>query len=223
MAPKVSPPTLQIDNPGTRQDGTFKSTKDDSTLYYFRYLPTNAESEAPLAHIIFTHGYAEHSGRYFYNFPLFAQANISLTGYDLRGYGLSWKKHPNPKKAHGDTSRKQQFEDLEDLIKLERKRLDEKYGNDRVPIYLMGHSMGGGITFAFFTRPTSEDGPSDEVKKMISGAILSSPWLKLANVSMKKIREVSHFLYLTQHLSSTHIATSWNFILACSSTFGHLS
>ena len=51
----------------------------------------------------------------------------------------------------------------------------------------MGHSMGGGITFAFFTRPNGEGGPSDEVKKMISGAILSSPWLKLTNVSEIKV------------------------------------
>lgn len=74
-------------------------------------------------------------------FPLFAQANIGVTAFDQRGYGETWSKHPNPNTAHGNTTWKQQFQDVEDLIRLERTRLDEKYGKDKVPIYLLGHSM----------------------------------------------------------------------------------
>lgn len=178
---KSTAPEIKVEDPGKREDGTFESSKDQTKLYYFRYLPSTSQTKPPLAQIIFTHGYAEHSGRYFNLFPLFAQANISITGYDLRGYGLSWTKHQNPKKAHGDTSWKQQFEDLEDLIRLERERLDKQYGKDKVPIYLMGHSMGGGITFGFLTRPNGVPGPSEEMKKSISGVILSAPWFKLTH------------------------------------------
>lgn len=178
----LGPPAVKVEDPGTREDGTFKSSKDNLDLYYFRYLPSTASTTAPRAHLIFSHGFIEHSGRYFNIFPLFPQANISVTAYDLRGYGWTWSKHPTPKKAHGNTTWKQQFEDLEDLVRLERKRLDGQYGVNKVPIYLMGHSMGGGITFAFLTRPEdSTEGPSQEVKDMVSGVILSSPWIKLTN------------------------------------------
>lgn len=170
----ASAPDVKVQDPGTRQDDTFQSSKDNLTLYLFRYLPSKAATEAPRAHVIFSQyvvlgrlqsiactslpisffritfsGFIEHTGRYHHLFPLFAQSNISVTGYDLRGYGQTWAKHATPKKAHGNTSWKQQFEDLEDLIRLERKRLDDAYGKDKVPIFLMGHSMVGASPATF--------------------------------------------------------------------------
>lgn len=87
-------------------------------------------------------GFIEHRARYINLFPLFAQANIGITAFDQRGYGETWTKHPTPNKAHGNTTWNQQFQDVEDLVRIERKRLDDKYGaSTQVPIYLMGHSM----------------------------------------------------------------------------------
>lgn len=141
----LSPPVLPVTNPGTAEEGTFKSTHDDTTFYLKRWQPTSASNNAtpPRALIILCHGFIEHYGRYNNIFPLFAQANIAVTAFDQRGFGLTWTKAPNPKKAHGNTTWKQQFEDIEDIIRLEKTRVDEKYGKDKLPIFLMGHSMVG--------------------------------------------------------------------------------
>lgn len=137
----LSAPLIAVTDPGTAEEGTFQSSKDNLTFYLKRWLPTQSASIPPRANVVFVHGFIEHYGRYDNIFPVFAQSNISVTAFDQRGFGRTWTKHENPKKAHGNTTWKQQLEDIEDLVKLERTRLDEKYGKDKVPIYLMGHSM----------------------------------------------------------------------------------
>jgi acylglycerol lipase len=139
----LSPPVIPVTDPGTAAEDTFKSSKDDLTLYLKRWTPTTAttSSTPPRALIVFVHGFLEYYARYDNIFPLFAQSNIAVTAFDQRGFGKSWTQHSTPKKAHGNTTWKQQFEDVEDLIRLERGRLDAEYGKDKVPIYVMGHSM----------------------------------------------------------------------------------
>jgi acylglycerol lipase len=143
----LGPPVLAVNDPGTSEEGTFESSHDKLTLYLKRWIPSGVSaspSKAPRAAIVFCHGFIEYYGRYENIFKLFAQANILVTAFDQRGFGLSWTKHATPKKAHGNTTWKQQFEDVEDLIKVERSKLDEQFGKDKVPIFLMGHSMVSG-------------------------------------------------------------------------------
>ncbi|UZJ56489.1 hypothetical protein CBS101457_005809 [Exobasidium rhododendri] len=178
----LSPPVIPVTDPGTSTEDTFTSSKDGLTLYLKRWQPTTAStsSSPPRAAIVFAHGFLEYYARYNNIFPLFAQSNISVVAFDQRGFGKTWTQHATPKKVHGNTTWKQQFEDLADMIRLEKSRLDQTYGKDKVPMYLMGHSMGGGIAYAFFTRqPGSEEDPPQDVKDMIKGVILSSPWIKL--------------------------------------------
>lgn len=139
----LGPPELPVIDPGYCEEASFTSSKDDLVLYLKRWIPTKAisPSEPPRALVAFCHGFIEHYGRYENIFKLFAQANIAVTAFDQRGFGRTWSKAPNPNKAHGNTTWKQQFKDIEDFIRLERARTDAKYGKDRVPIYLMGHSM----------------------------------------------------------------------------------
>jgi alpha-beta hydrolase superfamily lysophospholipase len=140
----LGPPVLPVSDPGTFEEDTFESSKDKLQLYLKRWLPSGVNASPPTpprAAIVFLHGFIEHYGRYDNVFKPFAQANIQVTAFDQRGFGRSWKKNANPKKAHGNTTWKQQFEDAEDMIRLERSRLDQKYEKDKVPLYLMGHSM----------------------------------------------------------------------------------
>jgi hypothetical protein len=143
MSKHLGPPAIACQDPGTAEEGTFKSSKDDLTLYLKRWFPTGVttSSTPPRALVILIHGYLEHYGRYENIFPLYAQANIAVTAFDQRGHGKTWTMHPTPKKAKGNFTWPQQFQDVEDLIRLERKRLDEQFGKDKVPIYLLGHSM----------------------------------------------------------------------------------
>lgn len=149
---EMGPPIIAVSDPGTQEEGTFQSSHDQLTFYLKRWIPTGVTTNpsiAPRAQLVFAHGFIEHYGRYDNIFKLFAQDNIAITAFDQRGFGQTWTKHPDPKKAHGNTTWKQQFEDIEDLIRLEKSRLDEKFGKDKVPIFLIGHSM---VRPFFFTR-----------------------------------------------------------------------
>ena len=139
----LGPPVLPVTDPGTTEEGTFQSSHDDLTLYLKRWLPTGTTTSAtpPRAQVVFVHGFIEHYGRYDNIFSLFAQANIAVTAFDQRGFGRTWQKHPTPTKAHGNTTWKQQFEDIADLVRLERARIDEQFGKDTVPLFFLGHSM----------------------------------------------------------------------------------
>ncbi|PWN86578.1 alpha/beta-hydrolase [Acaromyces ingoldii] len=178
----AQPPTVNVADPGTAEETKFQSSHDGLEFRTRKWLPSTIASKPPRAAVVFVHGFIEHVGRYNHVFPSFAQANIYVVAFDQRGFGETWSKHKEAKKQHGNTTWKQQFEDLADLIKLQRKELDDKFGKDVVPIFLMGHSMGGGISFAFMTRDgTADGGPAQETKDMIKGVIMSSPWITLTH------------------------------------------
>lgn len=90
--------------------------------------------ENPVANLIINHGFAEHSSRYDYVAQEFNKKNISVYRYDLRGHGRT-----RTEKGHIDNF----FEFAEDLDELvDHIRL--KSGS--VPLFMLGHSMGGFIT-----------------------------------------------------------------------------
>lgn len=66
--------------------------------------------------------------------PRFVAQGFEILGYDQRGFGRTGPKY-------GDTTLEQQVMDLDYAIRKERKRLDEKFDNQKVPIFLYGHSM----------------------------------------------------------------------------------
>ncbi len=113
----------------------------------------------PKAVICLVHGHGEHIGRYEHVGSFFASNGVGVFGMDLRGHGLSQgKKGHTPSYEH-------LLEDVEDLMKTARVEFIE------APLFLYGHSMGGNIVANFLTnRKTLE----------LHGAILSSPWLRLA-------------------------------------------
>jgi alpha-beta hydrolase superfamily lysophospholipase len=133
--------------------GTFRAG-DGRELFERHWLP---DGDA-VAHLVIVHGYAEHSGRYEHVAAFMTERGIAAHSYDQRGHGRSEGERVLVRSC---------TEFLDDLdIFLARVR---ETGGGR-PVFLLGHSMGGGIvaTEAATRRP-------DVAGILLSGAVLPSP------------------------------------------------
>ncbi|GAA5856122.1 hypothetical protein JCM8547_002990 [Rhodosporidiobolus lusitaniae] len=119
------------------------------------------------AQLLFVHGFVEHIERYDHAFPRFADKGICVFAYDQRGFGRTATYTAT--KSNGVTSWAQQLEDLEHFLK------HAKSLNPTVPLFLFGHSMGGGLSLAFPTRF-----PPSPLVKELSGVMVSSPLIRQA-------------------------------------------
>lgn len=183
MVEKSYVPEVNVARPGTIQS-EYVDLRGDGRMYFLlHWLPTSDGSPSsplakPKAAVVFVHGFAEYNGRYRNIFKTFSDRGYQVSGFDQRGYGRTWFEADDKDTMHGWTTWEEQMKDMALMLQLVRKRLDEAWGANVVPIFLMGHSMGGGLTAGFFTRPPGT-GPSEEVKRLVSGAMLSSPWLDI--------------------------------------------
>lgn len=112
---------------------------------------------APRASILLVHGLGEHSGRYNEWAERFVSEGIAFRAFDLPGHGLSGGKRG----VMPDYGRI--FLIIENLI--------EGLGNDfpGVPVFLYGHSLGGGLVLSMLIKNTPP----------VTGAIVTSPWVRL--------------------------------------------
>jgi alpha-beta hydrolase superfamily lysophospholipase len=117
-----------------------------------------AEVAGPVrAEVVVTHGLGEHARRYEHVAERLAQAGLRVHAYDLRGHGRSTGRR-------GDAAEYGAL--LDDL-----ERVCELAGAAAAgPLFLLGHSLGGQITLNFLL----------ERKGACRGAVIASPWLRLA-------------------------------------------
>lgn len=185
--------TLKIPVPaeqrGTTSEGVIAAGHDDHDLHFVRYHPPSSSSASPPAlSVVFVHGFVEHIGRYKDAFPLFAARGIELIAYDQRGFGKTADERLGGfQKNYTDTVWPKQFRDVQAVVVDQRQWLDQKYGENKVPIYLVGHSMGGGIVTGIMTRDASSQDAKEleQVRTIAQGVVASSPWLVLTNVSVR--------------------------------------
>ncbi len=119
-------------------------------LYYRIWMP-----EAPRALMILVHGAGEHSGRYSHIGEECLRHQIALITPDLRGFGQSGG-------PRGHINRFREYlVDLEKLVTL----LQAQYPG--MPLFLLGHSLGGLIVIRYGQKYPSK----------VNGVILSSPAL----------------------------------------------
>jgi acylglycerol lipase len=107
------------------------------------------------------HGFSDHIGRYYELFPTLANAGIAVHGLDQRGWGRSVKK-PSQRGLTGPTS--QVIADIAAFIKT--------HLPSDVPLFVLGHSMGGGQVLTLASTPQYED-----IIKQVRGWILESPFI----------------------------------------------
>lgn len=110
------------------------------------------------AGVMLVHGLGEHVGRYSHWVRKFSAGGIAFAGVDLPGHGKSDGKRGYIKN-YGITS-----EMLYILINEYRKTFTG------LPLFLYGHSLGGGIILEYLIRKNP----------VVAGAIITSPFLKLS-------------------------------------------
>lgn len=114
----------------------------------------------PQAVLFIVHGLGEHHGRYAELARSFCNSKIAVFAFDHRGHGKSAGK-----RGHADGI-DQLIEDTEHaMMKCRSIFLD-------LPIFIFGHSMGGQVVATFVNKLKSKE---------LSGAIISSPWIKMKN------------------------------------------
>ncbi|KAI6015590.1 alpha beta-hydrolase [Pisolithus marmoratus] len=137
------------------------------TRFYTRtYKPEDQQTKAA---VVFVHGFAEHIGRYEHVLPAWSARGIAVLAFDQRGFGRTALDLENKSKtsSYGKTSWKEQLEDIEWAVK----HVKNEFG--AMPVFLYGHSMGGGLVLAFPTRETAP--PSPDTVSSLAGVIATSP------------------------------------------------
>jgi len=114
--------------------------------------------ENPRAIIVFVHGIGEHLQRYSHWIELFAAENIGFTGMDLPGHGRSDGRRGNIKS----------YAQTDEMLDIILDGVNKTFPG--VPVFIYGHSLGGGIVIDYILRKNP----------VITGAIVTSPWLKLS-------------------------------------------
>jgi acylglycerol lipase len=145
-------------DPGTPEvrhnQGNFKAA-DGLSLFEQWWRPETG----PKAAVAIVHGLAEHSSRYAHVAEHLARGGYAVDTFDLRGHGRS----------EGRRAFIRSFDEFLADLDLFLARVRSRHR--RTPVFLLGHSMGGGITPLFvITR-----------KPDISGLILSAGALKISD------------------------------------------
>ncbi|KAF6763006.1 Alpha/Beta hydrolase protein [Ephemerocybe angulata] len=140
-----------------------------STQFYTRtYLPP-APTPAK-AVLVAVHGFAEHVGRYTHFHPLVAKKGVAVFAFDQRGFGLTALDTEGKKSrgsSWGKTCWAHQMEDLNWAINHAKEAFKD------TPIFLLGHSMGGGEALGFATQ--EDKSPHKATVNSLSGVIATSP------------------------------------------------
>jgi acylglycerol lipase len=139
------------------------------------------------------HGLGEHHGRYEEMAIKCVENQIAVFAFDHRGHGKS-----EGKRGHA-LSIAQFVEDVEHALMQCRSLFLE------APIFLFGHSMGGQIVASYLEKVKSKE---------ISGAIISSPWIKLVKplpgwqiALVKKLSPIFPSLTLPNGIDPKYIST----------------
>ncbi len=108
--------------------------------------------------VVMVHGLGEHTGRYSHWAALFKKEGIGFAGVDLPGHG----------KSDGRRGNITSYAVLSEMIDILLSSCKKTFPG--VPVFLYGHSLGGGIVLDYLLRKSPK----------ISGAIVTSPWLRLS-------------------------------------------
>lgn len=150
------------------------STYDNQMLYALY-----DKAESPHAVVVIVHGLCEHLGRYDYLTEKFVKAGLSVYRFDHRGHGKSEGKRTY-------------LNDKFDLGKDVNSVVDyAKNENPAVPIFVVGHSMGG-LAVALFATMYPEK---------VNGLVLSGAFVR-DNCNMTEVAKGDDLDYLDNTLGN---------------------
>lgn len=132
------------------------------------------DSTPCVAKLAFVHGFSDHIGRYYDFFPSLARAGIAVYGFDQRGWGRSVTT-PAEKGLTGPTAQvlSEVAAFIESVMPAKPSSADSSAD---LPLFVMGHSMGGGEVLALASTPEYE-GP---VVSKVRGWLLEAPFIGFA-------------------------------------------
>ena len=143
------------------QEGFINGQKGLS-IYWQEWLPTTGKA---VASVVIAHGLGEHGGRYRRVAEYLAKHGYATYAIDHRGHG----------KSGGPRALVDRFDhavaDLDQLIDLVRKK------RRNTPLFLLGHSMGGGLSLAYALAHQDK----------LNGLLLSGPAVVLDGASTAMI------------------------------------
>ncbi len=142
---------------------TLTTTTDPVKLFWQQWVPDGAIERV----VVFQHGMGEHAGRYQHLLNTFADTGTACYALDARGHGRS------PGRRGYLTHFERFADDLGDLIRVARSE------NDRQPVFLLGHSLGGAIALDFALRPGNQ--------AHLRGLILSSAVIELPQSGVNRV------------------------------------
>ena len=119
---------------------TFIESTDSVRLFLTR----DYGNESPRAIVIMLHGLANSSPMYDALMPLFIEHNITVYRYDARGHGKSGGKRGFV------NSYWEMVDDLRVVVQLAKKTYPS------VPVFILGHSMGGHVAALYGTKYPNE-------------------------------------------------------------------
>ncbi|KAL1745172.1 Alpha/Beta hydrolase protein [Schizophyllum fasciatum] len=133
--------------------------------------------DTPKALLVFIHGFQEHVGRYTWTHTQLKARGIAVFAIDQRGFGRTafGEKGVRRGTGYGRTGIDLQMRDIEFVLGVARERVPD------VPVFLSGHSMGGGEVLSYACRGSAG-------AKTLSGVIASSPLVGLTNPRSKLLR-----------------------------------
>ncbi|RQS69861.1 lysophospholipase [Burkholderia sp. Bp8963] len=151
-------------------------TADGLELASYRW-PAGDGGAAPRATVALVHGLAEHAGRYDALAARLNAAGIDVLAVDLRGHGQSPGKRAWVDRFDG------YLHDADALV------AEAGRGNGgNVPLFLMGHSMGGAIAALYAIERAPARG------RAFAGLVLSSPALAPGRDVPRWMLAVSRFI-----------------------------
>ncbi|KAH9935216.1 lysophospholipase [Epithele typhae] len=143
----------------------------DGTSFYTR---TYASAPCPArAAVVFVHGFSGHCARYEWMHGEYAARGVTVFTFDQRSFGRTAldaeERARTPGALYGRTSWREQLGDIEWWVR----HVKDRYPG--LPVFLMGHSMGGALALAFVTRKSAP--PSADAVEMLAGVVASSPFI----------------------------------------------
>ncbi|KAI9763184.1 MAG: hypothetical protein M1840_000850 [Geoglossum simile] len=166
------------------EEGTL-ALKDGITLYTKTWKP--ADGTPTKARAVLLHGFRDHCSSYEIFSSTLASRGIEVCGYDQRGWGKTVKS-PTDRGRGGTTE-----VIMDDLSQLLQSLLPTP-----VPLFLCGHSMGGGIVLTYAAR-----GPL-AILTQLSGYVIWAPLLQLhpqSAPSRPLLKLLSFFSHIFPHLA----------------------
>lgn len=139
--------------------GTFTG-KHQQEIFYQSWLP---EDESLQAVLLLVHGLAEHCGRYGNPVNYFVPQGYAVYGLDHIGHGQS----------PGERVFVNCFADFTDTLNIYVDKI--KQWQPDIPIFIVGHSMGGLISTVYLL----------EHQQALAGAVLSAPAVKVSDDTSK--------------------------------------